>query len=142
MATGNAQKAIQKWKARTQSAVQDYKDGVNSVTESPTQKAAQAVDKYALGCQRAVTDGTFVDGCNSVSTQEWKDAATGKGAQNFQTGVSKLSARAEAEMNNVIQFAKQLGQQVRSMPNVTEADAEQRMLANVRGMREYRKGRR
>jgi hypothetical protein len=42
----------------------------------------------------------------------------------------------------VINFAKQVSAQIKNMPNVTEADADARMLANVAAMRQYKRGRR
>jgi hypothetical protein len=134
------QKALEKWKSRMQASVAEMKDGVNAVQTAPTAAAAAAADKWLANVTQA--KDAFVSGCNDTSLQDWKSAMLTKGAQNMTTGVRDLSPRAQKAMADLINFSQQVSQQIQSMPNTTESDADARMLANVAAMRAYRKGRR
>jgi hypothetical protein len=134
------QKALEKWKSRMQASVAEMKDGVNAVQTAPTAAAAAAADKWLANVTQA--KDAFVAGCNDTSLQDWKSAMLTKGAQNMTTGVRDLSPRAQKAMSDLINFSQQVSQQIQSMPNTTESDADARMLANVAAMRAYRKGRR
>lgn len=133
--------SLQKWRDRMQNATQAMKDGVNAVTESPMEKAAANVDKYVQGVQDAAANGTFERGLREVSLGDWKTAMTEKGAANMANGVRSLTPRAQRAMTDLFQFADGVSSEIRSMPKVTETDSDNRMLANVRKFREYRKRR-
>lgn len=132
--------ALAKWKARMADAGKAMADGVSAVTESPMEKAAQNVDKYASGVRDAVQNGTYVDGLRKVPLDEWKRAMTGKGVQNMQTGVRDISGRSQTAMADATAASIAAGKEVQAMPNVTEADAKARMLAMFDKMKNYRKG--
>lgn len=141
MGTLNTAAILAKYKRNTSQAVQDYTTGVMGVTQSPTQKAAAAVDKYAAGVQDAVSSGRFVAALQAVTLNDWQQASTGKGARNYATGTQNLSPAAQKAMADQQQFAAQVSAEVQNMANMTENDAEQRMLTAMRRMREYRKSR-
>ena len=136
----NPAATLAKWKSRASNAAAALTAGVNSVTVSPTQKAAAAVGKYAAGVQAAVQSGAFVNGLQSVSLEEWKQSMTGKGVQNYSNGINNISPKAAKSMADQQAYAKQVSDQVASMPNETDNDAEQRMLIAMRAMKAYRKG--
>ncbi len=73
---------------RSQAAVSDFKAGVMAVTESPMKKAAEHVDEWFAGVQRAKDDGAFVDGCMSVTLQDWQNRTAEKGGNNYASGVA------------------------------------------------------
>lgn len=141
MAT-NPQRALEKWKARMAASATEAKEGVQGVQVAPTQLAAQAADKYIANVNRAFSEGRFQAGCGRVSLQDWQQAMITKGIPNMANGAQKISASSQKAMQDVIAFAQQVSSQIRAMPNVTEADADQRMLANVAAMRQYRAARR
>lgn len=130
---------LAKWKRNAGNAAEDLKIGVRAVTTAPTQKAAAAVDKYQRGVMEAVNSGKFVNALNAVTLQDWQNAMIDKGAQNYANGVAKISPRAQKAMADQQIAAGQISQEIQQMPNNTEADAEARMLAAVRKMREYGK---
>lgn len=138
MAT-NPAATLKKWKQNSTNSQEAYKEGVSAVTVAPTQLAAAAVDKYQRGVNEAVSSGRFVNNLNAVSLSDWQTAAKEKGAANFINGVTKISARSAKAMADQQAYAEQVRQQIASMPNNTEADAEQRALAAIRLMREYKK---
>lgn len=139
MAGANTANILAKYKRNSQAAAEDYVAGVQAVTVSPTQKAAAAVDKYARGVQNAVTSGSFVSGCNSVSLADWQQAAMSKGKKNYQNGVANLSAKAMKNMADQQNYAALVKAEIANMPNDSEADADARQAAAVAKMRAYRK---
>lgn len=136
----NAAATLAKWKSRASNAAAALTAGVNAVTVSPTAKAAAAVNKYAAGVNAAVQSGAYVNGLNNVSLQEWKDSMTGKGVSNYSNGVNNISAKAAKNMADQQQYAAQVAATVASMPSETDNDMEQRALAAMRMMKQYRKG--
>jgi hypothetical protein len=133
----NPQLALAAWKAGMGTAGARMTAGVNAVTVSPTAQAAAAVNKWQQGVQRAAQNGSFVNGCNSVSLQDWKTATIQKGVPNMQNGVNALTPKAQQNMAAQVAFSQQLSQTIQSMPNTTESEAEARALAAIRGMRAY-----
>lgn len=135
----NTAKILEKWKRNAGASSEAFKDGVNNVKQSPTAKAAQAVDKYRANVLRAIDDGSYVDGLNKVTLSDWQQATAEKGSRNYQNGVSSISPRAAKAMADQQQYAEQVSLEISNMPSLTESDMEARMLANVRKMKEYRK---
>lgn len=135
-------RAIEKWKQRMANVGEGFIEGVNAVSESPTEKAANSKEKYLAGVTQAAADGRYEAGLRAVSLEDWKQSMRTKGASNMRTGVANLTPRAQAAMAAEVQAAQTAAAEVRSMPNITEGDAEARMLAMVRKMREYGRRRR
>lgn len=78
----------QKWSQRAQSAGPDYAAGVKATTKDWAQLTSQAADNFAAGVTQAVSDGRFAKGVNAAGTDKWRNAAAGKGAQRYPTGVA------------------------------------------------------
>lgn len=134
----NTAAILAKWKANSGRAGEAYKKGVDAVTTAPTAKAAAAADKYLTRIMEAVQSGRYAASLNAVSLQEWKDASREKGAKNYVTGVNAISPRAMKAMADQQQYAERVKQEIASMPNNSEADAEARMLRAVKLMREFK----
>lgn len=141
MAANPAQVAL-KWQQRASAAGEAIKQGVNAVTVSPTEKAAQAKDKYLLGVQAAAASGAYENGLRKVTLDDWKRAMIDKGIANHQNGVRVGLPNMQRFLAEFLPHAERVSQEIAAMPNVTESDAEARMLANVRKMREFRSSRR
>lgn len=135
----NPAHSLAKWKRNAGNAAEDFKAGVRGVTSSPTAKAALNVDKYARGVQDAVASGRFVNALNAVTLADWQQATIDKGSRNYANGIASISPKAVKAMSDQQQHAEMVRQEIASMPNVTEADSEARMLAAVRKMRDYGK---
>lgn len=139
MAKKNPQQSIEKWKKNAAAAGDAMKAGINGVTESPTAKAADMADKYARRVQESVDSGKYQQACRSVNLSEWKEAAAGKGVVNMQNGVRALSARAQRNMADQMQYAQMVADQIAAMPNETIEDAKARMLKAMELMSQYKK---
>lgn len=93
MPTKTAAQAAQKWMSAMQNpqTAQNYINGINATTVNPMQLAAsaEAMDNYARGVQRAITNGKRVRKLNSADVGMWKQNATSVGAQNLKSGATK-----------------------------------------------------
>lgn len=132
----NPQKSLEKWQRNMGQAAEAMRDGIAGVTESPNAKAADSADKYARNVAEAVSSGKFARRNREVTLSDWKQAATDKGVANMQNGVRALGARAKRAITDQLAKAQAISQQIAGMPNVTEADAEARMLTAMRLMRQ------
>lgn len=139
MAIPTPQEAARRWAANTKAAKKSYEAGIRAVTSSPMEKAASKAQQYADGVARAVSEGRYQAGLRSVSIQQWQDAALGKGLARLDSGVTAAEPKMLAFQSEVLPFIQQVQNTVRNMPNNTEEERDQRMLANARLMRGFRR---
>jgi len=85
-----------KWQQNASAATQSYKDGINSVTVAPGQAAARQKNAYVQGVQ--TNADLWASRVAKVSTEEWKAAATGKGADRYAGGVAAGAPKMAAFM--------------------------------------------
>lgn len=130
-----------RWADAARNNVSRYVEGVQSVTESPTAKAADAVDRYQSGVQRAVTDGTFVDGCRSVSLEDWKRAAAEKGKANMATGVTAAEPKMARIAGPLLAHAAMVSDAVAGMARGTLEDSIARSRKAIELMAQFKKPR-
>ncbi len=97
MSMPTPQQAAQNWARGMANSTEKIRAGISAVTESPMQKAAARAEAYALGVQRAVADGTYQAGLESVSLDDWKRASLEK-------GVNRIAGGAEASKPKFAQF--------------------------------------
>lgn len=134
--TTDASAVAAKWQSRTSAAQQDYVDGVNNTQKDPTQLAINAQARLLTNFQNAVNSGKWANRLRAIGKGGWQAAVDAK-ANNFSTGVNAATAKVTAAFQPLLQYENNLQQQVDAMPNITDTDRENRMLAWVRGMRQY-----
>ena len=136
------QAAAQKQIKRAQNSTQEYRDGVSRVTESPTAKAAQKLDKYQQGVLDALNSGKTRAALEAVSTEDWKRATLGKGASRYSSGVQDAADKIVNFHSQLSAFMAGHKAEMDRMPDATAEDRINKMVANVRGMSKfkYRKG--
>jgi hypothetical protein len=134
--TTDASAVATKWQSRTSAAQQDYVDGVNNTQKDPTQLAINAQARLLTNFQNAVNSGKWANRLRAIGKGGWQAAVDAK-ANNFSTGVNAATAKVTAAFQPLLQYENNLQQQVDAMPNITDTDRENRMLAWVRGMRQY-----
>lgn len=133
----NTAAILKKWKERSNAASADYVAGINAVQTSPTQKAADAVDKYQRGVNAAVSSGKYVSRLQAVSLDAWKKAAAGKGSRNYATGINEISPDAQRKMAEQQQFAETVKQTIAGMPKNSMSDSLARVQKAMEMMAEY-----
>jgi len=124
---------------RLKAAVEDMRKGIDRVTESPTEKAANRQDKMLTNLTVAVQSGKWAAGLKRVSLEEWKRKAR-------DIGVNRVAAGIDAAKEKVVAFAEELlpyiyrqKAQLATMPDVTLDDNINRMNTFIRGMANFKR---
>jgi hypothetical protein len=73
----------------------------------------------------------------AVGKAGWQQAVASKGVQNFSTGVAAAEQKVAQAFGPLLAFEQGLQSTIQGMPNVTDADRNNRMLAWANGMRQY-----
>jgi hypothetical protein len=139
MALPTAQQVAEKWTTRTAAAAEDYARGVAETDKDPTALAIAAGPRLLRNFTEAFQSGRWANGLRKVGKSGWQAAVASKGQTNFSTGVQAATGKVETAFGPLLAFEQSLAQRVHAMPNVTDGDREQRMLAWVRGMRTFNK---
>lgn len=134
----NAASTAEKWKRGMQGAGTAIKEGVMAVKESPTAKAARAKDKMLAGVQRCIDDGSYEEGCNSVSLAEWQRLTLDKGLSRVSGGATDAASKMQDFYSQLLPFTAQVSADVQAMPNNNDAEADARLMAAVNKMRQFR----
>lgn len=127
-----------KWSQRTQGAAQDYVDGVARTDVDPTQRAVAAKARMRQRVLEAIDTGKWEQALTKVGKAGWQAAVASKGGAAFTAGVAAAESKVATAFGPLLQFEKGLQATVQAMPNNTDADRNNRMLAWVNGMRTYR----
>jgi hypothetical protein len=133
------QEGAQKWAQRLTAAVEDIRRGVQKVTESPTQKAAEKKDKWVAELQRAAQEGRWEAGLRSVSLDEWKNTMLSKGLARIPDGARAAQGKYAQVAENLYRYIEDGQRRVQSMPDVTLEQRIQRMVEFIRYMSQYKK---
>ena len=134
-----ASEGANKWAKRTKAAVQETKEGIARVTESPTDKAADRLDKLLARLTEAIVSGKMERALRDVSLAEWKrlaDAGTARIAGGVDAkGLSKM----EKFARDFYPYLEQVQNEIAGMPDSTFEDSLSRMTHNARRLHEYKK---
>ena len=134
----SVQAAVEKWQRNMINSAESIKAGINSVTESPTAKAAQQADRYLAGVQRAVASGKWQNGLNAVSLQSWKDSVIA-GIPSIASGVTKAKNKMTNFLSQFLPYVDAAAQQVRQMPKGGVENGIARASAMIRALANFKK---
>jgi len=130
--------AARKWAQRATAAVPEYKAGIDRVTESPTAKAAKAVDKLIQNFMESVTSGRWARNLEAVSLSEWKTAASEKGGARMAAGVQGAIGKQTRYYTEAFPFIEGLQAEIAGMPNLTIEDSIARSAHFMREMHAFK----
>lgn len=133
----DAATVVAKWQSRSSAAAQDYAQGVATTDKDPTQLAIAAIPRMRQRVLEAIDSGKVANGLRRVGKAGWQQAVAAKGASNYSSGISAATEKATAAYSRLLAFETSLLGTISSMPANTDAEREARMLAWVRGMRNY-----
>jgi hypothetical protein len=133
----SATDVVAKWQQRASAAQSDYAAGVQNTDKDPTQLAIAAGPRYLQRVTESFNNGKWANGLRRVGKSGWQAAVAAKGVNNFVTGINAATDKATASFTRLLSYETTLQGQINAMPNNTDADREARMLAWVRGMRNY-----
>jgi len=137
MAKLNATDVAASWSKGMTSSIEKVKRGVMAVTESPMAKAAAAQDRYLAGVQRAVDDGRYVDGLQSVTLADWQKVTAEK-ASRITQGVKEAESKMVSFMQQLLPYTDNVSREVQNMPKGTLADSIQRATRTIELMAQFR----
>jgi hypothetical protein len=137
MAIPNASDVVAKWQQRASAASGDYAAGVQNTDKDPTQLAIAAGPRYLQRVTESFNNGKWANGLRRTGKTGWQAAVASKGVNNFVTGINAATDKATQAFTRLLSYETTLQGQINAMPNNTDADREARMLAWVRGMRNY-----
>lgn len=139
MAKLTAAEIAEKWKRRTQAATTDMQRGIERVTEAPGQKAAAKQEKMKRRLTESIDSGKWAANVSKVSLSDWKAAAINKGVARVSAGVEASAPKMQQFMGELLPHIESGQQMLEQMPDVSDSDNEQRMIAWMRHMRKFNK---
>lgn len=122
----------EKWARRTQAATPDYQKGIDRVTESPTEAAAQQVALYLQHVQEEAEK--WQRRLRSVSLAEWKTAAKVKGGARISSGVQGAQGKMATAAAVLLPIVDRVSAEVRAMPKGSIEERIARSAAYQRAM--------
>lgn len=131
----DAAQVAQTWANRLGASSQEITAGVNRVTVAPGERAAQQVDAYIAGVQRA--RDKWVRNVSAVSLQSWRDAMIQKGIPRISSGAAAAQPKVEAFMRSFLPYVEQGAATVRAMPKGTIDQGIARATAQIRWNSQY-----
>lgn len=138
MARLTAREAAEKWSRRASAASGDYEDGITAVTESPTEKAADASGKMLDAITEAIRSGRWERGLRGVSLEDWKKAVLEKGVPRWAAGIAASVDKMEARYTSLFPFLDKVVTEVNKMPDRTLADSIARVTKYITEMSKYK----
>lgn len=124
---------------RLTASVEDVRQGIDRVTESPMEKAVAKKEKMLANLTASVNDGRWERGLRRVTLEDWKKKTR-------DVGVARIAAGIQAASSKVIAFAEELlphidaGQaKLKTMPDITLEDSIARMTTFVRHMADMKR---
>lgn len=131
MAAKSAASIATKWAQRLGQSAEAIREGVNAVTTSPGETAAQNAQRYLDGVTEAYNSGRYQKGLRSFTLEDWKTAM-------IQKGVSRISSGAQAAVPKVVKFQEywlpqmeELKRRISGMAKGGVAEAQARAAAAI-----------
>ena len=135
----SASEIARKWQRNLSSSTESIRSGVNAVTVSPTEKAAQRADQYLLGVQQAVDSGKYQAGLRRVDLAEWKTAMLDKGVPRIASGAAAGEPKFQAFMQEFLPFIESGQRMLDNMPRGSLAENIARSTAMIEHLANFRR---
>ena len=135
----DAVRMVEKYARKTSAAGGDWVDGVRAPKASFKEAAIKAKGKWASRTQEAIQQDKFAKGMAQVNEQEAIATATADGGAAYTAGIQKRMPKVQRAFARLAPMLGAVSQTVRAMPQDTDAQREQRLLAARRQMIEVGK---
>ena len=113
----------------------NYQQGIAMPKKDPIAAGVAAEDKWAARIKAAIDEKRRAKALQSVSMADWYNYAQNIGAGRLVEGVTKREAKVQKFVNAWTPLLQDHLSKIDAMPAVTDADMEQRMLENLRGLK-------
>lgn len=137
MVKGTTDQVVAKWQQNTKNATGYMQQGVNSVTVSPTEIAAQRVDKMRANFNASIDSGKTAAKLRSVKLADWQGAMINKGIPRVSAGVDASKDKTTAAFTKLLPYIQKGQDVVSKMPKVTLQDSKNRVNAWIDHMAAY-----
>jgi hypothetical protein len=130
------------WANKMAASGDKIRQGVQSVTESPTEKAALATDRMVAGIQRAAAEGKIQAGLRRVTLEDWRKAMIDKGVGRVGSGAMAAKPKFQDFMGEFIPWLEAGQRALESTPRGDTETNIQRAVAMMRHNSQFRRTRR
>lgn len=113
-----------------------YKEGVLNPKRGPASAALAAADKRAEAVRKAEENRTWEKAMATVTDSYVSQRAAEVGAPRYASGITAAKPKIENFWRKFHPILEGIEAEIAAMPDVTDADREARMLANLKKMRE------
>jgi hypothetical protein len=126
-------KTAEKLVRRAQASAADYVDGMKNPKRNPVESALRAKGKWQSRLQDAMANDSYAKGVRKQDYAEAVAIATGDGGSAFTSGVSKREAKIRRVHADLMPRLGALSAAIQNMPQDTDSQREQRLLAARKG---------
>ena len=113
----------------------NYKVGIAKPRKDPIEAGIAAEEKYAANTKKAIDEGRRAAALAKTSMAEWYKYASDLGAGRLVEGVVKRKAKVDAFVTTFHPMLVSHLASIDALDDVSDADREQRMLENLRGLK-------
>lgn len=128
---------VTKWQNRASGAGQSWLDGINSVTEAPSQAALRNADKWRAKMMMDETFNKYKRGLASLTLEGWKKITAAKGAGRYTSGIAASVDKYRSVFSQVMSHIQTGLEKIRSMPSTTLEDSINRSATWIRHMASF-----
>lgn len=132
------QQITQKWVNNLSNSTQAIQDGVNGVTVSPGQAAADQIQVYLQNVMAAVNSGKTENALRSYTLDYWRQNFLKKGLPRIATGAQQAAPKFNDFVTKFQPIMVQASQQVKGMPRGTTDAALARMRVVIEAAKSYK----
>lgn len=121
---------------RLSGAGEAIRDGIQSVTVAPGQKAAASKDRYLAGIQKSVDK--WADNVASVSLASWQEAALNKGVPRIAEGIRQAESKLIDFHTQLQSYQNSYLAKLNARPVLSLEDAKTKAGQNIEYMSKFR----
>lgn len=131
----SAEKITKKMVENASRSTEAYKDGVLHPKRGAATSALAASDKRAEAVRKAEVDKTWEKSMATVTDSYVAERAATVGAPRYATGVTAAEPKIKKFWTGWKPILDGIETEIAAMPDVTDADREAKMLANMRALK-------
>lgn len=139
MVKASVDQVVKKWTTNTKNATGYMTSGVQSVTTSPMEVAAQRLDKARTNYVARIDDGTMAAQLRKVTLSQWQDAMINKGVGRVSAGVDAAQSKTTDAFGKLLPYIQKGQDVVGKMPKTSLQDSKNRLTAWFDHMAAYKK---
>jgi hypothetical protein len=130
----------EEWRKRQLGTLRDvgernYRQGIALPSKDTIQAGIDAEPVYAARTKQAIEEGRRAKALRGTSMQEWYAYADTIGAPKLVDGVLKREAKVKKFIDSWVPLLESHLASIDKMPKATDKEAEDKMLANLRGLK-------